>query len=53
MSNTECPTFQSDCFGECKYYGENYDEDTGDLVKYCICDGVQLKFKDCCEMVSD
>lgn len=53
MSNTECPIFQPDWSGECKYYGEDYDEDTGDLVKYCICDGVQLKFKDCCETVSD
>ena len=50
MSNIECPSFKLDCNGDCKYYGVDYDEDTGSLVHYCICDGVQLKFKDCCEM---
>ena len=53
MVSDECPNFKANWSGECKYYGKDYNEDTGDLVKYCICDGIQLKFKDCCEMAGD
>jgi len=53
MSNIECPSFKPDCSGDCKYHGVDYDEDTGCLVHYCICDGGQLKFKDCCDVYAE
>jgi len=50
MCNTECPDFKLALNGDCLYYGEEEDEDTGCTIYFCKCDGEQLKFKKCCEM---